>query len=1202
MIKKLLFYVVLFLLPFMVLSQSLGDYKSNVTTGNWTTLSNWQYYNGTEWVTPSGTSPQGYPGQFTGTGAVLIQTGDVINIGTSGITTETMGTLTISGSLVLTAIGTGSLSTDFKINTPLVIVTPSIGTIVFKNKVNFRLPKNATLQVNSGGLTGDCSAQQSIYIDTLEYAVCNGNTADTGLTFENVMNGGGTLNAIASSNSPVCNGENVSLIGIYSGVTGNKTSGGTSGVNYSWSIKAPDNSITTSPSFIANQTGNYLATLTCSTYYGSDLVTNSETISVLVNAKPTASLTSNDADNIFCAGTSVTFTATGGTNYTFKVAGSSVQNGATATYTTTTLTNGQIVTVDVTNASGCITTSTGITNTVNALPVITIQPVSQLDCEGSFVNFKVVASGSGLSYVWQYKRPTDTSFVTIPVGETNTSFPTSNEISLANVGSAQYPNGTQFQVVVSNGTCSVTSNAVVISVNLISNITGGTKITQCYGTNYFYKVVTNYPANVVSYQWKKSVTSGVWTVVNNGGAYSGANTDTLTITGGTPAETAEYRVYITFTNSTTQCSVDSSSRTRLITFLPLLTIPQLTVSQPDCTINTGTITVTVQSTTDSYSFDNGLNYQSGNVKSGLAPGTYKVIIKNIKNCVSAVVNCIVTAPITAIWDGTSWTNGPPTSAQALVFNGTYSSFGNLEACSCQVNSGTVTINSGHTLKITNEVTAQSTGALTFESGSSLVQINDTPSIPNSGNIIYKRDTTRISNLDYTYWSSPVALQSLYNVSPGTSGDKFYSFDSGINNWKQENSGNTMSIGTGYIIRGPQNFASPKPPGLYTASFIGVPNNGVKYTPIGVAGNFNLIGNPYPSALDADSFITANAGIIDGTIYFWTHNTDIGIGVSNPGSGLYAYSSDDYAAYNLTGGVATRPATSVGSNSNAPSGKIASGQAFFTTSIATGNAVFNNSMRVGVGGILGDNSQFFKNASNTKAVTAIEKDRLWLNLFNEQGAFKQTLVGYITGATNEFDKAYDGESFNSNAFLDFYSIYQDKNLVIQGRALPLDEADEVPLGYSSTIVGDFEIAIGQVEGSLVDSDVFLEDKLLNVTQNLKEKPYSFATEKGVFNDRFMIRYTNKTLATDTNKTLATDNFVPLEKGVLISNKNKEIKIKSSEESINKVFIYDFSGKQLFEKTNVGSNEYNVLNLISSDQALIVKVILHNGQIVNKKFIF
>ena len=79
--------------------------------------------------------------------------------------------------------------------------------------------------------------------------------------------------------------------------------------------------------------------------------------------------------NIFCAGTSVTFTATGGLNYNFRVNGSSVQNGASSTYTTTTLTNGQIVDVVVTATfpSGpCSATSSGITVLVNVSPTVVI--------------------------------------------------------------------------------------------------------------------------------------------------------------------------------------------------------------------------------------------------------------------------------------------------------------------------------------------------------------------------------------------------------------------------------------------------------------------------------------------------------------------------------------------------------------------------------------------------------------------------------------------------------------------------------------------------------------------------------------------------------------------------------------------------------------------------------------------------------------
>jgi hypothetical protein len=587
--------------------------------------------------------------------------------------------------------------------------------------------------------------------------------------------------------------------------------------------------------------------------------------------------------------------------------------------------------------------------------------------------------------------------------------------------------------------------------------------------------------------------------------------------------------------------------------------------------------------------------------SGLNPNTYKFTVTTSSGCVSFATNDIVIEPAkTNTWNGTAWSQGiVPTLNDRVVFTGDYPPAAyptvDILACSCTVTgSKNVVIKSGITMKVVNEVIIEGSGTgvgtLTFENNASLVQVND--AAVNTGVIIYKRNTTPISNFDYTYWSSPVAGQTLFNLSPNTLGDKFYSYDSEIDDWKQENSGNTMSLGTGYIVRGPQNHAAPAPPGLYEAIFKGAPNNGVIKTAIGPAESSNLIGNPYPSALDADSFLTANNSVIEGTLYFWTHNTNIGIGVSNPGTGVYAYSSDDYAAYNLTGGAAAAP--SVGPNTSIPSGKIASGQSFFTTSIAAGEAVFNNSMRVGVDGINGDNSQFFKFKTSHKSNIILEKNRVWLNLSNTQGAFKQTLVGYITGATNEYENGFDGESYDSNAFLDFYSIYQDKNLVIQGRALPFTDTDQVPLGYSSTIVGNFEISIGQSDGLLVDKDVFLEDKLLGTIHNLKNESYSFITEKGVFNDRFILLY--------ANKTLAKEDFELPEKAVFISNTNKEVKVNSYSDLIAKVLIYDISGKQIYKNTKVDSKDLVIRSMQRADQILLVNVELQNGQSVTQKIIY
>ncbi|MBA4321064.1 MAG: hypothetical protein C0412_21955 [Flavobacterium sp.] len=91
--------------------------------------------------------------------------------------------------------------------------------------------------------------------------------------------------------------------------------------------------------------------------------------------------------------------------------------------------------------------------------------------------------------------------------------------------------------------------------------------------------------------------------------------------------------------------------------------------------------------------------------------------------------------------------------------------------------------------------------------------------------------------------------------------------------------------------------------------------------------------------------------------------------------------------------------------------------------------------------------------------------------------------------------------------------QEKNLVIQGRALPFDATDEVQLGYRTTINGEFTINIDQVDGLLANQAVFIEDKLTNTIFDLKTGNYTFSTTPGTFNDRFVLKYSNKTLSVD-----------------------------------------------------------------------------------------
>ena len=532
----------------------------------------------------------------------------------------------------------------------------------------------------------------------------------------------------------------------------------------------------------------------------------------------------------------------------------------------------------------------------------------------------------------------------------------------------------------------------------------------------------------------------------------------------------------------------------------------------------------------------------------------------------------------SIWNGASWNNGLPSLGKALTLNGDYDITTTANSCSCTIAAGkTVTIKDGITLGLTFEYSGL--GTLLLENNASLYQSDD--EIENTGVIQLKRQTTPIVRDDYSYWSSPVKSQKLINVSPNTMGDKFFSFNSVKDFWELEIPTNTMKEGKGYIIRGPQDYSTTVAT-KYQATFTGIPNNGKYSILIDKNDSSYLIGNPYPSAIDADLFLVANNKIIDGTLYFWTHNTPITNNI---------YTSNDYAVYNLLGGVGTRKSLNLGTNNTIPNSNIASGQAFFTTTITdNGLVVFNNNMRV-----VEKNTSFFK-VKETKKIklSEVQKHRVWLNLSNDQGAFKQTLVGYITDATNDYDNAFDGGTFNGNEFIDFYSINNDKNLVIQGRALPFDQTDIVPLGYKSTIGGIYNISIDQKDGLFETQNIYLEDKMLDVVHDLNQSPYSFTTQIGTFDKRFALRYIDKTLG---NNTFDSDDNL-----LVISKNKRELKIKSEVETIISVTVFDLQGRKIYQNSALDSSTFTTSSISLDNQIAIIKVTLQSGHVISSKINF
>jgi hypothetical protein len=532
------------------------------------------------------------------------------------------------------------------------------------------------------------------------------------------------------------------------------------------------------------------------------------------------------------------------------------------------------------------------------------------------------------------------------------------------------------------------------------------------------------------------------------------------------------------------------------------------------------------------------------------------------------------------WNGSVWSNGSPSIDKKVVFNGNYTSSGNIEACSIEVISGVVNVLSGHTFLVENEVKVTG-GQFVFENDASLVQIQNAV---NTGAIIYKRNSEPMVKYDFTYWSSPVTPQTVGAFSPNTRFDKYFKWDTAAYTWQVVPSTALMTKGLGYIMRAPDVAPfNPTTANVFLGQFNGVPTNGIVTFPIVVNGinDLNFIGNPYPSAIHADNLFEAvgNDVVLGGAIYLWTHNTPI----TN-----LVYANDDFAIYNALGGVGTR-AVNPGLNTTIPDGTIASGQGFFINGLVSGTGYFDNTMR-----LIGSNGNFYRQASAAQRAIPSEKHRIWLEVKNTAGAYKQTMLGYTTRASNDFDVKYDAEILNADNVISFYSVLGSKELCIQGRSFPFEVSDQVPLGFESQIAGEFTISITQMDGLFEQGQrVYLEDTYVNSVYDLTEGDYSFTTTIGVFKDRFVLRYTEATLGV---------NQPDFTRDLVVYKEQHSLVVKVIGTVLEQVSVFDVRGRQLISKASIHSDEVVFETIPDTNQVLLVQVITQDGRVTTKKMVY
>jgi hypothetical protein len=216
----------------------------------------------------------------------------------------------------------------------------------------------------------------------------------------------------------------------------------------------------------------------------------------------------------------------------------------------------------------------------------------------------------------------------------------------------------------------------------------------------------------------------------------------------------------------------------------------------------------------------------------------------------------------------------------------------------------------------------------------------------------------------------------------------------------------------------------------------------------------------------------------------------------------------------------------------------------------------------------------------------------LNLSKDAVPVNQMMVAYMTGATQDIDPAIDGRFINDSQTA-LNSLINNEEFVIQGRSLPFDPTDLVPLTFKTTTSGNFTIAIDHVDGLFsAEQDIILKDNATGAETDLKAGSYTFSAVAGVDNARFSLKY---------QKTLGTNSFIFDENSVVVYKNNSEIQIKSGATTIDNVKLFDLNGRLLFEKAKVNANEASIESSKFANQVLIVQITSSDKNVVNKKLV-